>query len=139
MEERSNNRRVLIFISAIFFLLIAVSVANARVERNYRNSASEHLSFVVDSIDFRQDLTRLYGRVLGRPHTSQRIDGIKMNTQSSSCEATDIDGVDFKRWFQWEDDGVIPVEVDFQAMKPVDDGSLVIVSARGTDVIKFTR
>lgn len=78
MKKAQTNRRGIIFIFAILILIVAVSVANARVERNYRNTAAEHINLVVDSIDFRDDLTRLYGRLIGRPHTSQKIVKMEM-------------------------------------------------------------
>lgn len=138
MKEKQNNRRGLIFVFAILFLIIAVSVANARVERNYKNTAAEHINMVIDSIDFRDDLTRVYARMIGRPHTSQKIERVEMRVAADRFEATDIDGVDFKRWFQWEDDGVIPVEIDFKAMAPVKSGTLIVETARGVDSINFT-
>jgi len=139
MKEKQNNRRGLIFVFAILFLIIAVSVANARVERNYKNTAAEHINLVIDSIDFRADLTRIYARMIGSPHTSQKIERIEMRVPAGRFEATDIDGVDFKRWFQWEEDGVIPIEIDFKAMEPAQSGTLVVETARGVDSSNFTK
>lgn len=139
MKKAQTNRRGIIFIFAILILIVAVSVANARVERNYRNTAAEHINLVVDSIDFRDDLTRLYGRLIGRPHTSQKIVKMEMRLSSGTFEATDIDGIDFNRWFQWEDDGTIPVEIDFKAMSPVKSGTLIMETARGVDTSNFSK
>lgn len=139
MKKAQTNRRGIIFIFAILILIVAVSVANARVERNYRNTAAEHINLVVDSIDFRDDLTRLYGRLIGRPHTSQKIVKMEMRLPSGTFEATDIDGIDFNRWFQWEDDGTIPVEIDFKAMSPVKSGTLIMETARGVDTSTFSK
>ncbi len=122
MKEKQNNRRGLIFVFAILFLIIAVSVANARVERNYKNTAAEHINMVIDSIDFRDDLTRVYARMIGRPHTSQKIERVEMRVAAD----------------RWEDDGVIPVEIDFKAMAPVKSGTLIVETARGVDSINFT-
>lgn len=70
----------------------------------------EHsIDFAVDSIMYRDDVTRIYGKFKGHPHTSWRIDEATL----SGTGIVDIDGVDLKRWFQWEDDGIIPVELDF--------------------------
>lgn len=139
MTEKTTNRRGVIFIFAILFLIIAVSVANARVEKNYKNTAADHVNLIIDSIDFREDLTRLYGRMIGRPHTSQKINRMEMRVGNEAFKAEDIDGVDFERWFQWEDDGVISIEVDFKAMKPVKSGTLIIETARGVDTSKFSK
>lgn len=51
--------------------------------------------------------------LVGIPHTSQRIDGIDLKTGGQTIKATDIDGVDFERYFQFEDEGVIMIDVDF--------------------------
>ena len=139
MNENTSNRRGVIFIFAILFLVIAVSVANARVEKNYKNTAADHVNLIIDSIDFREDLTRLYGRMIGVPHTSQKINRMEMKVGSSVFNAEDIDGVDFVRWFQWEDDGVISIEVDFKAMQPVKSGTLIIETARGVDSSRFSK
>ena len=139
MNENTSNRRGVIFIFAILFLVIAVSVANARVEKNYKNTAADHVNLIIDSIDFREDLTRLYGRMIGIPHTSQKINRMEMKVGSSVFNAEDIDGVDFERWFQWEDDGVISIEVDFKAMQPVKSGTLIIETARGVDSSRFSK
>lgn len=51
--------------------------------------------------------------LVGIPHTSQRIDSIDLIVGKQKIAATDIDGVDFERYFQFEDDGVQVIEVDF--------------------------
>lgn len=71
---------------------------------------------VIDSIERRDDLTRVYVRYIGRPHTSDRIDGVTLSVGRTRYYGEDIDGVDFRRYFQWEDEGVIPLEIDFGPM-----------------------
>lgn len=81
----------------------------------------------IDSIDFRPDLTRVYGHIYGKPNTSARIDQfyIKPDARESQPapivehEATDIDGFEFTHRFQWEEDGDIPVEIDFPPLVKV--------------------
>ena len=51
--------------------------------------------------------------IVGIPHTSQRIDGIDLVMGPKLVKATDIDGIDFERYFQFEDEGVQVIEVDF--------------------------
>ena len=46
-------------------------------------------------------------------------------------DASDIDGVDFRRWFQWEDDGLIPLEIDLPPMKPTATVKVYAVSPHG--------
>ncbi len=67
------------------------------------------MTLVANRMAYRSALTRLYGRRVGRPHTSCRVDAVSLRAGKGVYTATDINGVDFKRWFQWEDDGEIPV------------------------------
>ena len=97
------------------------------------------LTLLADSVDFRSDLTRVYGRLSGRPHTSNRIDFISVRaSEGAETESSDIDGVDMKRWFQWEDDGIIPVEIDFPAMKPQTYMVITVQGPRGESIWKIT-
>lgn len=61
----------------------------------------------------RDGVTRVHCIAEGIPHTSQRIDAARLFTDGKAHEATDIDGIDFERYFQWEDDGIIEFELDF--------------------------
>ncbi len=103
----------------------------AKTIRGYESSSDNGLNFQVDSIDYRSDLTRVYGKLTGRPHTSNRIDLVQLIGTGSSATSTDIDGVDFRRYFQWEDDGVIPVEIDFPAVKESQGVQLLFTTAHG--------
>lgn len=58
-------------------------------------------------------IIRVKGSLIGDPHTSNRINSARLLVGHQSYAATDIDGVDFERYFQWEDDGIIPLEIDF--------------------------
>lgn len=66
------------------------------------------IGLALDSVEYRKDLTRVYCRIIGRPSTSHRIDSVAIG----GSPATDIDGVDMKRWFQWEEEGEISLEID---------------------------
>lgn len=77
-------------------------------------------------------VTRLQCEIVGFPHTSQRIDGAFLKHNGKQLQATDIDGVDFNRYFQWEDDGVVTLEIDFPLTKnlsPAD--SLIFQTVNG--------
>lgn len=63
------------------------------------------------------DLIRVCGELVGRPHTSARIDSITLKSGHGQVAANDIDGVDFERYFLWEDDGRIYIEIDFPGYK----------------------
>ncbi|MCM1356624.1 MAG: hypothetical protein NC212_09510 [Staphylococcus sp.] len=103
----------------------------AKVVKDFASSSDNVLTFRVDSIDYRQDLTRVYGAVKGRPHTSNRIDDVKYVGAGGTLETTDIDGVDYKRYFQWEEDGEIPVEIDFPATKPSSQVQFLFTTVHG--------
>lgn len=69
---------------------------------------------VTDSIAVRKgEYTRAYCTYFGNPHTSNRIESATLSAGKNKLDATDIDGVDFKRYFQWEDEGAIKLEIDF--------------------------
>lgn len=51
--------------------------------------------------------------LVGLPHTSQRIDGVDLLMGSKLVKANDIDGVDFERYFQFEDEGIKMIDIDF--------------------------
>lgn len=117
------------FIGCVFaFGLLSIGM-NAQTKELL--NAKNELRIEVDSVDFRKDVTRVYGRLLGRPHTAQRIDRITMHTPGVVLAANEIDGVDFERYFQWEDSGVIPVEIDFQPSTAADTIELEIITVYG--------
>lgn len=128
-------RRIAIAVVAI---AAAACGAQAKIVKNYKSHSDDVLTFQVDSIDFRKELTRVYGKVIGRPHTSHRIDGVTLNINNQALVSDDIDGVDFKRYFQWEDDGFILLEIDFPATRPARNLNLNFNTVRGnaTTIVK---
>ncbi|MDE6033025.1 MAG: hypothetical protein K2G15_03560 [Muribaculaceae bacterium] len=103
--------------NGIFFaaLLMLFGVAIAQNNLDVRRKAQDHqMSIHIDSIMCREDVSRVYCKALGRPHTSNRIDGVMLD---GKIAATDIDPIYFERAFQFEDEGVILLEVDFPALK----------------------
>ncbi|MCM1029432.1 MAG: hypothetical protein NC342_07160 [Pseudoflavonifractor sp.] len=127
------------------FLLFASSAltVGAEIIRGYNTSSSSKLMPVtlqIDSIDFRSDLARVYGHIYGTPHTSFRIDSffikpdvysVAPGTSLKEHEATDIDGFEFTRRFQFEDNGDIPIEIDFPPLIKSDVYFLRIVHPNG--------
>lgn len=86
------------------------------------------------------DVIRVSVNLVGRPHTAGRIDSVYMvSSGSAELPAVDIDGVDFKRWFQWEDDSAIYVEIDFLGKSLPSDFELQFFGPRGTVKCKPTR
>lgn len=116
--------------------LAAVCVAGTMQGRTLKGYAvatqAGDMGVQIDSVAFRDDVTRIYGKLTGKPHTSNRIDRFSL-VLSSGVEyvAEDIDGVDMERWFQWEESGEIMLEVDFPTMKPIDKFCLKTSGPKG--------
>lgn len=111
--------------------IVATAVAQAPYVVNTKKNKSD-MRVELDSVDFRTDLTRVYGRLIGRPHTAQRIDYVTLRTPGVVLAAQEIDGVDLERYFQWEDDGVIPVEIDFAPSTRSNTVELEMLTVYGT-------
>ena len=109
-----------LIIAALLTGVALTAPAETRDVRRATSRSTGALTLLADSIDFRSDLTRIYGRLSGVPHTAGRIDMLMMQAPGGEPrQFTDIDGVDAERWFQWEDDGVIAVEIDFPPLDKV--------------------
>lgn len=100
-------------------VLSALMFVKADIVRDVcQSGVPEAMNLRIDSIDYREDLTRVYGALIGKPHTANRIDSLTLELPTGEMlQCTDIDGVDMNRWFQWEDDGIIAVEIDFPKAK----------------------
>ncbi|MDE6716280.1 MAG: hypothetical protein K2J74_07365 [Muribaculaceae bacterium] len=107
----------------LFALILCGITAMAKINRDVTYTSVPDKVMQIDSIDYRSDLTRVYGKLIGIPHTSNCI------TEISG--ATDIDGVDLKRWYQFEDEGIINVEIDFPAMPANSPFVINAVTKRG--------
>ena len=134
--QKNMSKKLFLFIIAIMTAAIAIRADETRLSSA---TSTGPMTFLADSVMFRKDLTRVYGRLSGRPHTSNRIDLLLLRpAQGAQVESTDIDGVDMKRWFQWEDDGIITVEIDFPAMTPQPYMTISADGPRGMSVWKIS-
>lgn len=110
-------RRRLIPLAAMALLTASMAATDGAVTfRSFITGvkSAPKWSLTVDSVMRRDDVTRIYGRLEWKPNRPGRIDSIRATaTDRRTFEATDIDGIDLQRWFQWEDDGVISLEIDF--------------------------
>lgn len=113
-------KRIALFITSIMLATFSFGVS-AKVVNGYTPNKAKStglITFNITSVDYRDDLTRIKGTLVGRPHTSNRIDELILITPTGKqYNATDIEGVDMKRYFQWEDNGNIDIEIDFAPMK----------------------
>ena len=92
----------------IALLICSVNSNGAKVRR-VKYTADPNKLLYIDSIDYRKDLTRLYGKLIERPHGTIKIESV--------TGATDIDGLDFGRWAIYDEKGIIQIEIDFGAKK----------------------
>lgn len=77
------------------------------------NQLDADINIIPDKVTKTDDGIRIALCLIGIPHTSQRIDSVDLVIGEKKYAATDIDGVDFERYFQFEDEGVLTIEVDF--------------------------
>ena len=72
------------------------------------------MKIVIDRIDNNNSdyVSRVSCTIIGVPHTSSRVDSVTAVIKGRVYRSTDIDGIDFGRYFQWEEEGAIPVDVD---------------------------
>lgn len=131
-------KRLLTILIAIA-ALIAVPT-EAVVKTGWRVSSASGLtstaySLTVKKIDYRKELTRVYCTIAGRANTSSRITSISFGGKN----ATDIDGIDLNRYFQFEESGKIDLEIDFPPMKPQSKTTLKFVTKGGTYIYTLRR
>lgn len=88
--------------------VISAPAASAQV-----NQLDAEINIIPDKSIKTENGIRISLCLVGIPHTSQRIDGIDLVIGDKTVKANDIDGVDFERYFQFEDAGVQMIDVDF--------------------------
>ncbi len=99
------------------FTAISLQVFATTYNCGQRPQNQRHIMQVtVDKIDNTNSdgVSRVSCTLWGVPHTSSRIDSVTAVIKGRTYKATDIDGVDFGRYFQWEDEKDFPVEVDIK-------------------------
>lgn len=100
---------VLIFMASV---VGAISQVYRAAKQNKKHPL--HLKITEINNTNSDEVTRFGVDLISIPHTSSRIDSAQIRRMNGDiCVATDIDGVDFNRYFQWEDEGTISIEVDF--------------------------
>lgn len=124
-------RRALLILAALWAVSAVAETMAGYVTEPTAAVAVSGLRLTVEKIDFRKDLTRVYCTLTGRPHTSHRVDNVSLSAGKLVMAATDIDGVEMKRYFQFEDEGTIALEIDFPATHSFKRGSITLVTADG--------
>lgn len=133
--------RKTIFVSAMMMLAVVGGVAIAQRRENISSrSVRNDMKITVDSVMFRNDVSRIYCRLTGTPHTSQRIDAATLHDGTIELEAIDIDPIYFTRSFQWEDEPDMNIEIDFPALTPAPEKfTLTVKTPRGNISAKYPR
>lgn len=102
-------------------------------EALHTDNPVHNFDFEIDSIDFRKDLTRIYGRFIGTPHVGIKIKQILLTTNfNAQYFATDTDGFDLDKYFQFEETPTFNVEIDFEPIQPIPWVEITFVTANGT-------
>lgn len=106
-------KHILLTIAAVLSLNAFAAIENCGPKQQNRRHI---MQVTVDKIDNNNSdgVSRVNCTLWGVPHTSSRIDSVTAVVNGRTYKATDIDGVDFGRYFQWEDDRDLPVEVDIK-------------------------
>ena len=105
--------KVLLKFTIATFLMAGVMTASPIETYAQANPIDASINIIPDKTVKTEQGVRINVCVVGIPHTSQRIDGVDLVMGSKIIKASDIDGIDFERYFQFEDDGVIVLEIDF--------------------------
>lgn len=111
-----------------------VSVAQTPLTATKYVKSTHPVKTVVKAVDNKnnQNTTRITVSLISQPNTSSRIDSVYFVNGNEQLRAVDIDGVDFGRYFQWEEDGMISVDVDFpRRNKFVRDAVVVFHTVHG--------
>lgn len=100
--------------AALLMLPTGFAAATGQQEASAQvNQLDADINIIPDKTIKTDEGIRISLCIVGIPHTSERIDGIDLVMGPKIVKATDIDGIDFERYFQFEDEGVQLIEVDF--------------------------
>lgn len=127
-------------------LTIVALSATAKTGSGYALDSNESyglITVVVSSVDYSSEVTRVKGALKGEPNTSNRIDELMLIAPSGDVyHAIDIDGIDMNRYFQWEGNGLIDVEIDFSPLEKMPFFNLLMKGPKGESnsrILKTTR
>lgn len=98
------------------------------------NQADADVNIIPDKLKKIDNGVRISVCLIGIPHTSQQINSVDLVVGNTKVAANDIDGVDFERMFQFEDMGVVTVDIDFPFTGNVAKGSKLIFHTEKGDI-----
>ena len=100
-------------IAALLLCCGAAATATLPEAQAQVNQLDADVNVIPDKVTPPADGIRISVCLVGIPSTAQRIDAVTLVVGPKKIKATDIDGVDFERAFQFEDTGVQVIELDF--------------------------
>lgn len=103
------------------------------------NQHDADINIIPDNVKKTDDGIRISLCLIGIPHTSQRIDSIDLKVGERQYPANDIDGVEFKKYFQFEDEGVITIEVDFPFKSTLPKNAALVFHTVKGDIVSPAR
>ncbi|MDY3858150.1 MAG: hypothetical protein ACI30D_07555 [Muribaculaceae bacterium] len=109
--------------------MVAPQAAQAQV-----NQLDAEINIIPDKVTKTTNGIRISLCLVGIPGTSQRIDSVDLVVGPKVIKATDIDGVDFERHFQFEDTGVQVIELDFPYTGPLSNKNRLVFHTEKGDV-----
>jgi hypothetical protein len=77
------------------------------------NQLNAEMNVIPDKVTPTDNGIRISVCLVGIPTTSQHIDAVDLNVGTKVIKATDVDGIEFEKNFQFEDTGVQVIELDF--------------------------
>ena len=120
---RGKNKRVTVQLTSLLMTLFLTVFYASSEQTPYNNPAAGKTKIVfipkVTAVNNtnHDGVTRISISIEGIPHTSNRIDAAELRHAGKTFSAVDIDGIDFERYFQFEDEGIIEIEMDFPKIK----------------------
>lgn len=99
--------------AAIMLLAGGASVVTPAPVAAQVNQLDAEFNVIPDKVTPTDGGIRISVCLVGIPSTSQRINSVDLTVGDKIVKASDIDGIDFERAFQFEDTGVQVIELDF--------------------------
>lgn len=103
------------------------------------NQLDAEFNVIPDKVTPTDEGIRISVCLVGIPTTSQRIDSVDLTVGQQVIKASDIDGVDFERAFQFEDTGVQVLELDFPFKGKLPKGATLTFHTANGDVVAPAR
>lgn len=99
-------------LAAILLLAGGASIVTPQAIAQVHQTEAE-FNAIPDKVTPTDEGCRIAVCLVGIPSTAQTINAVELVSGNEKFTATDIDPIDFERPFQFEDTGVVVLEIDF--------------------------